>query len=229
MTTKSECKKFLSGYFRELERYTGGEYVVPVEIISICLGYLFCITEAERFAECGNHSILFSNGRKTIFTPQAGQWDTAYGTFEINCDRYQEKIFRWTLYIENNGGNCSAIGIDESSRKWTDDIFKNHPETYNYSLTADGKAEGQFQAETTGEGFDAGDTLILELNVKGRTLTYYKYHKVGYVKIGSPTAFICKYQNIKSYYGCYKTYCLAVYLWRKGKVTLTNFEIKSNR
>ena len=199
-------------------------YLIPIHITNICLAYYFII---EQFIECGNEHIQITNQRRTIYNPPTGYWDTAYGTFEIDCNDEINKnaIFRWTFDIENNGNYCNAIGIDETKRKWVNDHFKIQEDTSNYSYIADGQCYESYIPLPHGPKYKNGDRIIMELNMMDKTLIYYKYKQSDDIEKKSKSESIaCKVTHVGTKD---VKYCLAVYLWQSGEITLTDFEIRS--
>ena len=184
----------------------------------------------EQFIECGNNYIEFTNERTTYNPTMTGSWDTAYGTFEIDCnEKFNEnKVFSWTFDIENNGDDCNAIGIDETKRKWVNDYFKIKAETINYAYISDGYAYASAVGLSPGLNgyvhYDKGDMILMELNLKDKTLIYYKYKQSEIIDENKKVnAITCKFDNVNTQN---VTYCLAVYLWKSGYITLTDFQIR---
>ena len=198
--------------------------IIPINIIHICLSYYFII---EQWMECGNKYISISSDGKTIKNDGAGSgpWDTAYGTFEIDCDEEiklnKGTIFEWIFYIHNYGMNCISLGIDETERRWINTSIDGEEGTTHYTLNSDSQLHTTDAAADANRnrGFKTGDTVIMQLNVKERSLTYYKRPK-GTI---NSDEIICEVKNIKI---TGMRYCIASYLWRTGCVEIKEFNMK---
>ena len=227
-------KDVVAGYCKDVQTILTSEnpnnsfYIIPTQIRNICLAYYFVM---EQFIECGNKYIRFTNERRTIYNPLVtGSWDTAYGTFEIDCNEEINKnvIFAWTFDIEDNGDDCNAIGIDETKRKWVNNYFKIKAGTVNYAYIADGTAYASAVGLSPGINgyvhYGKGDMILMELNMKNKTLIYYKYKRSEVIDENKKANAIArKFENVNTEN---VTYCLAVYLWKSGYITLTDFQIR---
>ena len=213
-------KDIVSGYCKEIEKSLISKQIIPKYIIDICLAYYLII---ERFIECGNKYIKFDQERRSITNP-VSKWDTAYGTFEIDCnDKLNiHKLYRWTFDIYNNGYGCNSIGIDETKRKWVNAYFKFQKDTINYSYTANGVSDSSKKRQSENlESYKNGDRIIMVLNMDDQTLIYYKCKQSEEDEINKRE--VCKFENVKTKD---VKYCMAVYIWHCGSVKLINFCIE---
>ena len=123
----AETRDTVFGFIRDIQRCLEDKdthkrtilfSVIPDHVIHLCLAFYF-IVEEDSFIECGNNHIVISKECKSIANKDS-HWDTAYGAFEIDCDRAENKVrvFRWTFEVHNHAHNCISIGIDETQRKW---------------------------------------------------------------------------------------------------------------
>eukprot|EP01084_Bolivina_argentea_P114845 204377_1 len=222
------------GYCRNIQKLLSSKQMIPTQIIDICL--LYYMTVEAFHSRCGNKFIQFSDQDKTIYNPKGtGNFDTAYGIFEIDCDDKlnANKIFKWTFYIHNDGKQCNAIGIDETKRKWVNELFKTKRSTVNYCY--DGfrpHASKGIRASRYGKKYEIGDTIVMVLNIKQQTLIYYKieqYSDIDKVSLNEKNLneyCMCRFdeiitKNVK--------YCLAINLWKSGKITLIDFQICTHK
>ena len=97
--TKQRAMKVCFGYLRDIHNSIDTDWVLPKEIVDICLLYYFI---REEFIECGNDRIKFSIERRTIWNEPKlkdieksfgiPNWsNTAYGSYEIDCNNKVNK------------------------------------------------------------------------------------------------------------------------------------------
>ena len=219
-------KDTVTGYCRRIQKLLDSDKIVPTQIIDLILGFYFIV---ECFIECGNKFIQVSNERRTIHNPKP-RYETAYGSFEIDCDQHYNKnrAFTWKFYIYDNGYRCNFIGIDETKRKWVNKCVKVQHDSINYGWDASGNTwrpveqsnMDRYKMVAGSQGCAANDKVIMKLNLKDQTLIYYR-HKAS--EDEQKKIQICKIEEIQTEN---VKYCLAVYLWDGGKVTLTDFCIE---
>ena len=227
----ANTKSTVYGYCRIIQQLLASKhndnpfYVIPIGIIHIVLSYYFII---EQFIECGNKYIVISDEkRRTVHNPKA-HWDTAYGTFRINCDdkMNKDKIFKWILNVDNDGSRCVTIGIDETKRKWINSHFKMKKDSINYAYNADGTGYASHMranvCERTHVSYGAGDRITMILNIMDKTLIFYKCKQtMPETEMGGQ---VCKFISVRTNA---VEYCLAVYLWHKGKISIIDFVVES--
>ena len=202
-----ETKNIIAGYCRESQQLLTSHhlndtfYIIPLQIIHIILSYYFIF---EQFVPFGNRHIKFSDDGRIIENPTAN-FDTAYGTFEIDCNDKinQNKIFMWMFYISNTAESCNSIGIDQTSRRFVNHSFRTRDGTYSLDLY---------------EPVKAGDTIKMVFNVSQQTLKFYKCESKE-----SKEKEIKAIQNIQTKD---VKYVMAVYLWYRGKIELIDFTIR---
>ena len=104
-------------------------------------------------------------------------------------------------------------------------MFKTKHQTINYAFDGSGWAYRPVETNTGKHRcapgkIKTGDRLIMTLNIKDKTLIYHT-HKHSEDEANMIEA--CKIKEIKTENIKYN---LAVYLWRSGKITLTDFSIQ---
>ena len=135
-------------------------------------------------------------------------------------------IFRWTLEVHNYASNCISIGIDETKRQWVNDHPDQKTKTVAYRLNADSTPYRKGQHVLPSEmqrngGPQTGDTVEMEFDLKQKTLTYHRTKSKG--ESLEDKERMCQFidvqtENVK--------YCLSIYLWHHGKITMTEFKIE---
>ena len=214
-------KNLIFGYIRNIQQLldidnkNNALFTIPLNIIHICLSYYFII---EKFIDCGEQYITRSNEDKTIINP-VSEWDTAYGAFEIDCNTEigKNRIFKWTFIIHNDAATCLTIGIDETKRQWIKHNFDKGKETVNYGWNSDGRKWSSGKVFGNTSGFLTNDTVIMTLDIDQKMISWQRERD------DSPPI-IAKFDNIKTEN---IKYCIAVYLWHYGSVTLTDFAIET--
>eukprot|EP01084_Bolivina_argentea_P069072 125732_1 len=168
----------------------------------------------EYFAKCGSY-ISITNNNKTI-SNLSTKWDTVYGAVEIDCnDTQTPRIYQWKFKIDNC--KCISIGIDESKQKWINHYFKGQSGTINYALGQDGavhKTKSSKVESSDNRKFGAGDTITMKLDIKSKTLAYYK---------NDDQNFIVQISKIKT---VDVKYNMAIYCWMNGSVRLIGYSSK---
>ena len=217
-----KTRHLVCGFVRSVEH--GLNQIIPVNIIHICLSYYLII---EGWLECGNKYISISEDGQTITNKGAGStpYDTAYGKFEIDCDQEMKgvndkyNVFEWTFFIHNDAWTCVSIGIDEISRKWINERVDSEKGTIHYSLNSDSALYTPDSGAKVkrNKRYRTDDTIIMQLNVKRKTLIFYKQES-------NNNEEICRVSNIKT---DGMKYCIASYLWNTGCIEIKEFNIKS--
>eukprot|EP01084_Bolivina_argentea_P145900 255598_1 len=210
-----KTRDIVFGYIREIEQLMMSYSIIPTNIIHICLSYYLIL---EQFLECGNKHIIISNENKTIKNIHS-QWDTAYGAFEIDCNdkMNKNKIFQWTFFIHNHAQSCSSIGIDETSRKYINTYPDSRKQSVHYNFNSDRTKWicGTRKRGSAKYGFQADDIVIMQLDIDEQALKY-EIIKKG-ENIQKEMCIINDIQ-VKDV-----TYCICIYLWVEGSLTLTDF------
>ena len=222
-----KTKDVVFGYVRRMQNTLSNEhdnepfYIIAVHIIHIILSYYLAV---EKFINKGNKYIKLSNNDLTASNDHT-EWDTIYGSYEIDCgeEMNANKIFEWILMIEDSASHCVCIGIDETKRMWVNTYFDRKRDTFNYSLAGNGAMYNRDKFLKTTQGFRSQDTLRMELNLKDKTLTIYRVNSNAHDSPGE----ICKWDDIVTKEDEeWIKYCLAIYVWSDGRVTLSDFNIR---
>ena len=226
--SKEEIRHLISGFSRycfrprkQMQKYELLQHA-PNAIIHLIIGYY--PQWIERFKDCGNRSIVISEDGLTVENRTKNDvGDTVYGYYEIDCDypRNKNKVFRWTLYIQDYGWNRISIGIDEAKRQYVNDDANYKSDTISYRLHSDGSRirNGERQ-EPYRKGKDRGpkgrQTVEMELDLKQKQLMFCTVDENDGGRI-----LMCSFKDIRIRN---VQYCLSIYLWHRGKITLKKFE-----
>ena len=214
----------ISGYVKSIISNDNDiDAYIPELVILICLAFYYQI-ECFDPDTCGP-MIIINETRDTIRhlaeaeTENMQDSQSVYGTYII--DSMQKAIHEWKLEINSQWslGNI-YIGIDEYENKWINQCFGDENETVNYSWTTSGrthKSGEQIHVEPylESEKGNAGDVIVMTLNLFDMTLSYKKYGGDMNVVIND----ITKGDGIK-----YKL-CVHLY-WDNECVTLIEHSVK---
>lgn len=194
-------------------------YLIPINIIHICLSYYFIV---EQFVAKGNKFIeITENG--TMIENKHEEWDTVYGTLDIDCNNKinQNKTFEWNFKIYNNADNCAAIGIGTHKRRFVNDNIKGENGTYLLEacgLIHNSDILNDDLWDSSNPAFIKKDDIKMVFNVSDKTLIYYNTND------NDNEREIARIEDITTEN---KIYCMAVYLWVRGCIKLTNFAMIS--
>lgn len=235
MSADTRSTHLVYGYVRAVQNALSADHrastsiyqCIPIGIIDLCLSFFYiadCFSVCGRYIEISNESMTITHSESAM-----ANWDTAYGALEIDCDDEDNAHakFRWTFLVRNSSKRCVTIGIDESSRQWVNSYFHGQ-ESKNYSLRADsgrhvcGKPSRDSRGHQSGAvqaWYDSGDTLIMELDIKAKTLTFFKVDDAEEPTLLDTISNICT-ENV--------SYCLAVYMYTNGCVTLQDVRVFQN-
>ena len=163
-------KDLINGYIRL--KYTNNN--VPVVINYICLLYYLL---KDKFGKHGRSLKLSSSNQNStdfdiVVHDNRSDWNTVYGTVEIDTSKYKNGIASWTVKV---GDPEILIGIDSSNHRHIDRYLTGDDEDPYYAwygLTGCLHQLGSYHYKE--KMFVGGDVIKVELNIAKAILKFYK-------------------------------------------------------
>ena len=172
------------GYIRK--HSTNFKINTPSDITKYCILYGFMWL--EYFIKHDERRIILTNNYQQITRIGDNYGTTHSSTYgNWNIPSKSKYIYHFSFLIINKIGNeltnTISIGIDESTRSWSNSCFAMENEKINYSYSSAGAKFSNGSGREYGESFATNDIIEMELNLesKKKTLTFYKNGKnLGY-------------------------------------------------
>ena len=179
-------KDIVNGYIHKVQTLICGHdnnpyFIISDLIISLCIIYYY---QSEYFSVWGSEMMIKSSylEKQNIVEMRSGNWNTAYGNLQINAKNYSNSILKWKIKILNDAWMC--FGLDASNKKYLRAVFWSRQAAKDgnkfYCYRSDGFKYSHNNTLTVqygeryGGDYHAGDEVTLELNVKHKTIKFYK-------------------------------------------------------
>eukprot|EP01084_Bolivina_argentea_P204845 349878_1 len=188
--------------------------IIPSSILNLC--FLF-YGKLEYFEKVGGGLIVKGDRNEIIYKEKRGWYNVAFGANWIASNT--SNIIKWTVKMINNHRNNDGviIGIVSNETNTNKQIFCDTNAAPSYFFVSDAYIyqDGK-KIKKYGSSYGApGSVLMMELNLKKQTLTYYVDGKC----FGVAAKNVKKSPNIK-----YK-FAITLY-WNDAELGIVNFECK---
>eukprot|EP01084_Bolivina_argentea_P189861 326407_1 len=171
----------VNGYIRRIQMILPKNktfYNIPKLVNVIVLSYFY---EQEFFETYSDDYITVSGENRNIITATHAAWHSAYGAFIIDFStQCSNMIYEWTFRIFGSvsgihaGGGDQLIAIDSTYNSL--DTYMYPTSGMHYALHCNGHKyrSGESSMVYMTDGFDAGDVVILRINIQDKSMSFIK-------------------------------------------------------